>query len=222
MNKKFFTLLGAVALTSSVMAQGSSTPEYVENGKYYQLAMDYSYLISRGDSVALTNADDPYMTDETMASDSLLWKVTVTKQAVSGAYNYSFVNKATNKSLTIDGESVFAATAGQVEAAEDTDMSSLAPNALYYFIENDKEKFWVGAKNWGNNIASVVNVKEEPTTSKFRAIKVGERFMTVADLNEKTTYSMDLLSEIEGVEDGSYFFNAIANSEMYSHRFYKR
>lgn len=37
--------------------------------------------------------------------------------------------------------------------------------------------------------------------------------MTVADLNEKTTYSMDLLSEIEGVEDGSYFFNAIANSE---------
>ena len=53
------------------MAQGSITPEYVENGKYYQLAMDYSYLISRGDSVALTNADDPYMTDETLASDSL-------------------------------------------------------------------------------------------------------------------------------------------------------
>ena len=149
MNKKFFTLLGAVALCSSAMAQGGTTAkEYVEDGKYYQLAMDYSYLISRGDSVALTNANDPYKTDETMASDSLLWKVTVTKQAVSGAYNYSFVNKATNKSLTIDGESVFAATAGQVEAAENTDMSSLAANALYYFIENDKEKFWVGAFIW--------------------------------------------------------------------------
>lgn len=206
MNKKFFTLLGALALTSSVMAQGK---EYVENGKYYQLAMDYSYLISRGDSVALTNTDDPYWTGETQASDSLLWKVTVTKQAVSGAYNYSFVNKVTNKSLTIDGESVFAATAGQVEAVDGTDMTNVATNALYYFIENDKEKFWVGAKHWGNKIYSVVNIKEEPTASKFRAIKVGERFMSVADLNEKTTYSMDLLSEIEGVEDGSYFFNAV-------------
>lgn len=212
MNKKFFTLLGTVALTSSVMAQGSSTPEYVENGKYYQLAMDYSYLISRGDSVALTNADDPYMTDETLASDSLLWKVTVTKQAVSGAYNYSFVNKATNKSLTIDGESVFAATAKQIQAVDNTDMTSVAENALYYFIENDKEKFWVGTKDWGNGILSVVNVKEEPTNSKFRAIKVGERFMTVADLNEKTTYSMDILSKIEGVEDGSYFFNEVGNT----------
>lgn len=212
MNKKFFTLLGAVALTSSVMAQGSSTPEYVENGKYYQLAMDYSYLISRGDSVALTNADNPYMTDEKQASDSLLWKVTVTKQAVSGAYNYSFVNKATNKSLTIDGESVFAATAKQIQAVDKTDMTSVAENALYYFIENDKEKFWVGTKDWGNGILSVVNVKEEPTNSKFRAIKVGERFMTVADLNEKTTYSMDILSKIEGVEDGSYFFNEVGNT----------
>lgn len=212
MNKKFFTLLGAVALTSSVMAQGSITPEYVENGKYYQLAMDYSYLISRGDSVALTNADDPYMTDETLASDSLLWKVTVTKQAVSGAYNYSFVNKATNKSLTIDGESVFAATAKQIQAVDNTDMTSVAENALYYFIENDKEKFWVGTKDWGNGILSVVNVKEEPTNSKFLAIKVGERFMTVADLNEKTTYSMDILSKIEGVEDGSYFFNEVGNT----------
>ena len=122
--------------------------------------MDYSYLISRGDSVALTNADDPYMTDETLASDSLLWKVTVTKQAVSGAYNYSFVNKATNKSLTIDGESVFAATAKQIQAVDNTDMTSVAENALYYFIENDKEKFWVGTKDWGNGILSVVNVKD--------------------------------------------------------------
>jgi hypothetical protein len=46
MNKKFFTLLGAVALTSSVMAQGSSTPEYVENGKSWKKPVTLPKILS--------------------------------------------------------------------------------------------------------------------------------------------------------------------------------
>ena len=123
MNKKFSTLLAVLGLATSSFA----TAQIVE-GDYYYLetttagggsAQKIHLVLSEETAdgkaalfgtVATTSAQQPSSFD-LATSDSALWKIEYVQDNVSGAYSYTFKNKATGTQLSFDAVSNMATPA---------------------------------------------------------------------------------------------------------------
>ncbi|MDY3068895.1 MAG: DUF6383 domain-containing protein [Parabacteroides sp.] len=170
----------------------------IVNGNYYKLGEFSGLYINRGDSVVLVNNGE-----KAFSSDSVFWSVTEKREDGSGAYLYRFVNKATSKAISFGSAEYFQpANGGQIVLPDSKEVIGY----LKYF--QDGEQNYVGRNDKG-----VLKSFDDENKVVSQSMTISDvehsRVMTVADLHEQTTYSMDILSSLEGVADGTYYFEEV-------------
>ena len=159
MNKKFSTLLAGIMLASAFTAGAQTAVNKYENGKSYLLSAEVS-----GTKYALTvesDATDPdygklsvvnqsTVNQSIQSTNEALWTVSFTEGVSGNAPKFTFINKATGLTLSLnttdkdkDGEVDDLKIAGSISEWLNTSMtdngeSSLSAAPLYSYIEANK------------------------------------------------------------------------------------
>lgn len=194
MRKNLLLLISTILTSFSVFAAGE-----IVSGNYYKLGEFSGLYINRGDSVVLVNSEE-----NAFNSDSVFWSVTEKREEGSGAYLYKFVNKATSKVMSFGSAEYFQIADGSQIILSD---SNEVLEYLKYF--QGGEQYYVGRNDKG-----VLKSYSDESKVISQSLSISEvehsRVMTVADLHEQTTYYMDILSSLEGVTDGAYYFEEVS------------
>lgn len=197
MRKELLLFASTILASSSVFAADGD----IVSGNYYKLGENEGLYINRGDSVLLVES-----TEKAFKTDSVFWSVTEKREDGSGAYLYKFVNKATNKAITFDAAEFFQIADGNKITLSDENKQVI--EYLKYFISGEQ-------KYVGKNDKDVLKSFDDESKVSSRGMTIFDvehsRAMTVADLHEQTTYSMDILSSLEGVADGAYYFEEVSD-----------
>lgn len=195
MRKELLLFASTILASSSVFAADGD----IVSGNYYKLGENEGLYINRGDSVVLVES-----TEKAFKTDSVFWSVTEKREDGSGAYLYKFVNKATNKAISFDAAEFFQIASGNKIALSE---NKQVIEYLKYFISGEQ-------KYVGKNDKDVLKSFDDETKVSSQKMTIFDvkhsRAMTVADLHEQTTYSMDILSSLEGVTDGAYCFEEVS------------
>ena len=198
MNKKFSTLLcGALALfTFSANAQ-----------TWMKIQTATGELVKKGDSVVVVAAGAA----ETKTAASL-WSVEVVARETSGNKIYQFTNKATNTTLKLKNNDIFAV--GEKDAVKhQLDTLNVTAGAAYKKLFTVEGGFTIVAKANGT-ITPDTGAYASLTPLEVVLAEPGDmtHWMTVAELNQCASYSLPLFAAMEGVEvaDAAYEFVSTA------------
>ncbi|MBQ4162595.1 MAG: hypothetical protein IJD84_06890, partial [Parabacteroides sp.] len=198
MNKKFSTLLcGALALfTFSANAQ-----------TWMKIQTATGELVKKGDSVVVVAAGAA----ETKTAASL-WSVEVVARETSGNKIYQFTNKATNTTLKLKNNDIFAV--GEKNAVNhQLDTLNVTAGAAYKKLFTVEGGFTIVAKANGT-ITPDTGAYASLTPLEVVLAEPGDmtHWMTVAELNQCASYSVPLFAAMEGVEvaDAAYEFVSTA------------
>ena len=200
MNKIVSTLLcGALALTSfSANAQSNWMKIQTQNGE----------LVKQGDSVVVVAKDDP--ATKTAAS---LWSVDVVSRETSGNLVYKFTNKATNTTLKLKSNDLFAV--GEVDAVRhNLDTLNVTENAEYKKLFTVEGGYTIAVKT---AIPTVITPDTGAYTNNVIGVVLAEpgdmtHWMTVAELNQCAQYSVPLFAAMEGVDVESAAYEFVSTS----------
>lgn len=196
MNKLIFTLFCGAITVASASAQTAVSKYFklkTDDGKYVAFVSD-----AQGkDSVVVVNA-------AASNTNAALWEVKPDARPVSGNGAYIFTNKAKG-SLVIDNQNSFAigtydVVYNRLDTVGQTGAAAVA-KPLFYAKDGKGVQLMVAAtgaiKPYAAGLTDTLKVVLEAPA---------KRWMTAADLNERTEYTFDFLSALEGKADDTFMF----------------